>query len=98
MCSEMRPSENLMVYGVVVGSTGVEMTFAAVVVVVVGCVAKTVALLENGEGRCRILSRSAWEVYEKDPSYGSLKQGPAARVRSNRTVFPSVKSCFVDVW
>ena len=51
-----------MVYGVEVGSTGVEIIFAAVMIVVLGCGAKTVVLFEKGDGRWRMLSRSAWDV------------------------------------
>ena len=54
-----------------IDGSGVVMTAACSKEEVVGFVTKTVSLVENGEGRWRMLSRSAWDVNENDPSYGS---------------------------
>ena len=79
ICCESVPSSNLTVNGVVVGSTGVVMMVAGALLLVIGWVANTFSEFEKGDGRWRMLSRSALEVKMKEPSYSCLKWGPAGR-------------------
>ena len=65
------------------------------IVFVFGLVANIGSELLNGSGRWRILSRSALELKVNEPSYCSLNCGPAGRVRSNLTTFPSENILFV---
>ena len=63
-----------------------------------GCLTKTVSSTLKGDGRWRMLSRSALEVNVKDPSYFSLKRGPAGKVKSNLIESASVKMRLVGGW
>ena len=92
ICWDRVPSSNFNRYGSLEGSKGELITVAFDCFLDSGWGAKTVVLSWKGGGRCRMLSRSALEVYVKDLSYFSLNWGLAGKVRINLMTFPSVKS------